>query len=513
MGSVEKIPLGDIRTSDGGFMHRMSALLQRSGFARLLGQVFEGKRDYYEVFGYDRTLDTEQMWEMYHRGGIAHRIIHAYPDAVWGRPPQLHMHVDAPTPTTPTNPIVNPEPGTPPASTPSISPPGPPPVNNWDNDWDKFARSVKLWDAIKKADILAGLGRYSIILVGTNQANMANPLRKGARITYLQPYSEYNVTISEWDRDPTSPRFGLPLYYNISPNRNRNRVNQGATVVAPVAAAFRAHYSRVWHFARGTLESSVYGIPRYAPIWNYLMDLMKVVGSSAESYWMTAYQGLHANIDAEMEMNEDDAADLSDEVDEYQHGLRRFIRTRGVEVKTLGSKVADPRGAFDVVLTLISGTTGIPKRILLGSEAGQLASSQDRNNWAERIEEERSNYAEPAVIWPILQWLNDYGVMPMDLDAVQLLWPEAFRMSPLERGQTAAQTARTAANLLKAMEPIVIKKGTPATPPTTGPEGEIISEGDPGTPDETGDPLLTREEARKLIGMSTDQHAFIESPI
>ncbi len=468
-----------VGANDAGFMRRLSGLLQRANLSGLFGQVFGGKRDYYDVFGYDRQLDSTKMWEMYYRGGIAHRIIHAYPDAVWARPPQLYVQ-DQP---------------------------------DWNTSWDKFAETIGLWQAIKKADILAGLGRYACILVGTTSGNLQSPMRKGSTITYLQPYSEQNMAISEWERDPTNPRFGMPKFYTVYPNRNRNSIDVGNSTTAPVASSFRVHASRVIHITRGSLESPVFGVPRYAPIWNYLYDLMKIVGSSAESYWMTAYQGLHVDVDSEMEMEEADAQDLSDEVDEYQHGLRRVIRTRGTTVKTLGSKVADPRGAFDVVLTLISGSTGLPKRVLLGSESGQLASSQDKGNWAERVEEERENHAEPDIIRPIMHWLKDYGIFDTpDLTLVQVLWPEAYRMSPLERGQTAAQTARTVANLAKGMEPIITKKGTPATPDIMGPDGTVVTPGDPGTPDEQGDALLTREEARKLIGLSTDQQALIEKP-
>lgn len=456
-----------------GFLRRMSNLLQRSSLASLFGQAYDGKRDYYEVFGYDRVLETRKMWEMYHRGGIAHRIIHAYPDAIWSRPPQLYIQGNA----------------------------------EWNAAWDSLVKATKLWSAIKKADVMAGLGRFSVVLVGTQGTNLASPVRKGSRITFLQPYSEENVTISGWDSDPSSERFGLPEYYTIYPNRNRNAVDTGGATVAPVSKTFKVHHSRIWHIARGSLESPVYGVPRLAPIWNYLYDLTKIVGSSAESYWMTAYQGLHINIDKDMEMEEGDAEELSNEADEYQHGLRRIIRTRGVDVKQLGSKVADPKGAFDVVVTLISGTTGIPKRIMLGSEAGQLASTQDKGNWADRIEEERGDYCEPSIIVPILEWLERYGVLPTPVESVQILWPEAYRMSPLERGQTSAQTARTASNLLKAMEPLVVKKGTPAVvDPATGIETVAA------VPDETGEALITRDEARRIIGLSTDQQALIESP-
>jgi uncharacterized protein len=456
-----------------GFLARMNQLLGRTGMSQLFGGAFGGKRDYNTVFGYPSVLSNNEIWEMYNRGGIARRVIHAYPDAIWGRPPQLYM---------PNDPV-------------------------WNKAWDLLAKKTKLWSYIGKADVLASLGRFSILLIGTTSGTLSSKLRKGSEITFLQPYSERQVSVAKWERDPTNPRYGLPVLYTVQPNNIPSTVQtREGTTTAPSLSSFQVHYSRVLHISHGTMENQVYGTPMYAPIWNYLLDLIKVVGASAESYWMTAYKGMQADVDPEMDLDEEDEADLAAEIDDYQHGLRRFIRTKGVSITDLGSKVADPRGAFEVLLTLISGTTAIPKRILLGSEAGQLASSQDKGNWAERVEEKRANYAEPEVIMQFLHWANEYGILETDLDNVQVLWPDAYRMSPLERAQQGAQTARTIANIQKGLQPVIL---VPAEVPVTGPDG-VTS---PGKPAELGEPLITHQEARKIIGLSTDQQILIESPI
>lgn len=235
---------------------------------------------------------------------------------------------------------------------------------------------------------------------------------------------------------------------------------------------------------------------------------MKVVGASSESYWRNAYQGLHADVGEDLELDPEDEAALSAELDEYEHNMRRIVRTRGVVLKALGSKVADPKGAFDVLVTLIAGTVSMPKRVLLGSEAGQLASSQDKANWAERVEEYRELHAEPNVLWPFVMWLMENKLIPTpnDVTTIRALWPDAYRMSPLERGQTAAQTARSIANIAKGMAPIVTKKGTPEV---RDGEGNIIT---PGTEDETGEALITLPEARRIIGLSTDSQVLIKRP-
>jgi hypothetical protein len=464
------------------FQLRVNNLIQRAAVAAGLGLTFDGQRDLYASFGWPRQVSLINIFNMYFRGGIAQRVVHAYPDSTWGRPPRLYL----------------------------------PENEEFNQRFARIAWDLDLWDVFRRADILAGLGRYSIILIGTNRGRMEAPIPRGGagalQITYLQPYGENNVRISAWDTDPQSPRFGLPERYTIGPVDGFNQANApmpSAPSTTPQRRSFDVHHSRVIHISHGGLEGKTYGLPRFIPVWNYLEDLIKVVGSSSESYWRTAYQGLHADVDSDMDLDEEDEANLTAEMDEYQHNLRRIIRTRGVKVQSLGSTVADPRGAFDVLVTLISGTTGVPKRILLGSEAGQLASSQDKANWAERVEEYRELHAEPNIIWPFVTWCMDNGLVPRiteGLERMRSLWPDAYRMSPLERGQQAAQTARSLANIMKGMEGPVESPGTPdVTDPTTG---QVT----PGTPEVRGQPLITREEARRIIGLSSDQQVLIESP-
>lgn len=453
-----------------GMAMRLNAIISRAQLSGMFGTAFGGKRDYYDAFAWDRTINPDNIWMMYNRGGIAKRVVDAFPDAIWGRAPQLYIQGNA----------------------------------TWNSNWDKFVRDYKLWSVFRRLDRMAALGRYSCLLIGTNKGALERPQPKGASITYLQPYAEKDMKVHTFDTNPMSPRFGRPETYTVYPQKVE-QITQGVTAVAPVRQSFVVHWSRVLHLTRDPMENDDFSIPLYAPIWNYLTDLQKVVGSSSESYWINSNPGLHADIDKEMDLDPEDEAALTAEVDEYMNNVRRFVRTRGVKVDKISGSVADPKGPFDVLLTLISGTTGIPKRILLGSEAGQLASTQDKGNWAERIEEQRSNHSEPFLVLPFMLWLKNNEVMDVDMENVQVLWPEAYRMSPLERSQQSAQVARTLANIQKGLQPIVL---TPGTPAITNIDGTVT----PGTPDVTTDPILSRDEARKLLGLSTDQNLVTETP-
>lgn len=459
-----------------GMAIRVNSMIQRMQMAGIFGTSFNGLRDLYAVFGWDRTISPDHIWQMYSRGGIAKRVITAFPEAIWGRPPQLYIK------------------GNP----------------TWNSDWDVFVENHQLWDLCKRLDIMSGLGRYACLLIGTDKGNLDSSVPKGAKITYMEPFAEKDLKILSYETNKASPRFGKPLFYQVYPAKTN--VDRPVTILdAPQRVPFKVHWSRMVHVAQNALEFEDFGEAMYIPIWNYLTDLQKVVGSSSESYWLTAFPGLHANVDKDMDLDPEDEANLSAELDEYSHSFRRFIRTRGVDVNAIGKGIADARASFEVLLTLISGTTGIPKRILLGSEAGQLASTQDKGNWAERIEERRANFCTPRIIKKVVKHLNDTGIMETDLTTMQILWPEAYRMSPLERGQQSAQIARTLANIQKGLQPIEITPAKPAVPPSVGPNGETIP-GTPEVPGTTAEPLLTRDEARKLLGLATDQNLVNEVP-
>ena len=402
-----------------------SILMQRMSMSHLLGKMFGGKRDLYDVFGYDKDLTYEKAVARYRRQDVASRIVDAPADALWSNPPKITS--DSP---------------------------------EWNSIWEDLTVNKGLWNAIGRVDRMAGLGTFSVLLIGMDQTSSletsaaissGSSLRK---VIYLQPYPYNSVEIKKLVQDSADPRYLRPELYQIKPSLvDQPTVRAGILSRGLTVAPFNVHHTRILHVAENYLTDEIFGNSRIERVWNLLDDLLKVAGGTAETFWLISNRGIQVDVDKEMELTPQDEKDLTDEVEEYIHQLRRFIRTRGVKINALGSDVPDPRNVFDMLLSLISGATGIPKRILLGSEAGQLASGQDRNNWAERIEERRTNFGAPVVIWPLIRMLTNANVLPSsDSLKITVEWPDAFKLTPLERGQTSAQKARSAVNLAKAID-------------------------------------------------------------
>lgn len=466
----------------------VQSLLLRSQWGKGLGLTFGGSRDLYDVFGYKTALSPLDYENAYNRGGIAKRIVEAPVDACWADPPMI---------------TGNPR---------------------FIKVWNDLVTRQKVFNVIERLDILAGLGQFAVLLIGYDDGKpLSQPVNKNSKnIIYLQPYGEARIAITKFEENTSSPRFGLPLIYEIEPGDNvlKSTKNISSTTIRN---KITVHYSRILHVAEGVTDNPLVGHSRLEAVYNYLDDLTKVSGGAAETYWLVANRGLHIDVDKEVDLDEDSAAALSDEVAEYQHQMRRFIRTRGVKINNLGSDTSDPRGTFEVLVNLISGTTGIPQRILLGSEAGQLASEQDRANWANRVQERISRYAGPTILMPFIEMQIQNGALPVP-NKMTVEWPDAFKLSPLERGQAAAQMARSAANVVKALTtPIAIdgsgvvevttmvEQTTPGQD-TTDATGKTIK-GKPTTtmvPQVTVKPsttLFTVEEARSIVGFG--KHAPI----
>ncbi len=366
-----------------------SSILSRLALASKLGVTFGGKRDIYSALGYNKTPTIADYWARYCRQDIAKRIVDAFPQATWQQPPRvLETEEDKET--------------------------------KFETEFKSLATRLKLWHYLDRVDKLAGIGQYAALLIGTRDGRgleqRLGKLESPDDILYLSPFIESNISINKLDSDKTSVRFGQPEEYKLKFTKN-------LTQETITLQEMNVHHSRVIHIADGMLENDIFGIPRLRNVLNLLDDLQKVVGGSAEMFWNGAFKGFQADIDKDMQLDPNDASDLSDEIDEWTHGIRRWIRTKGVDIKAFEAENVDPRGSFQTIMGLISGTTGIPQRILMGSERGQLASEQDERNWMSRVLERQKNFAEPIVLRPLVDFFINSGALTKPKE-YHIDWPD-----------------------------------------------------------------------------------------
>jgi hypothetical protein len=142
------------------------------------------------------------------------------------------------------------------------------------------------------------------------------------------------------------------------------------------------------------------------------MDLEKVVGGGAEAFWRRADRGMQLDLDPTIDVSQEQKDAMKVQLEEYEHELRRILTTRGVKINELGSDVADFKSPVDAIMALISAGTGIPQRVLMGSEQGKLAAKQDRANWDNRVTDRQSDFAGPLVLRPFIDKMIAIKALP-----------------------------------------------------------------------------------------------------
>ena len=388
-----------------------SELVGRMLFAaKLGGQQYGGDRDLYQALGYPTTLTFDDYLIKYKRQDMAKAIIDRPVKATWQGTLEL-VESENPDPTT------------------------------FEKEWVRLDRKFGLKTKLSRVDRLTGIGRYGVLLLGLNDVkkreDFAKPVTLGVkRLKYIKPLSEKSAKIDKYEVNPRSDRYGMPLIYGI----------EVADADAGSSSTIQVHHSRIIHIIDDTLESEIMGIPRLEAVYNRLMDIEKLVGGDAEMFWRGARPGYQNKLEPEYKLTPEQEATLQDQIDEFEHKLRRIINLEGMSLESLAQQIADPEHHMDIQLTCVSAVTGIPKRILSGSERGELASTQDTGEWKTYVQSRREDHAEPRILRLLVDRFIELGILPKPEDEYTVKWLDLFSISEKDRvdiGQKRAEALRS----------------------------------------------------------------------
>lgn len=370
-----------------------SMLTERLTMASRLGVSFNGKRDIYEAAGYKKALDFSDFYGAYRRQDIARRVVRAPADETWRKAPEV---LDGPAPDKARD------------------------DTEFAAAWRVLAQGAETGDKpdptrgllhyLNRVDRISGIGRYGVLYLGLRDGKSPDqPLEKGSLkgpgdLLFVGTYDEGSAQIANQVTDRQSERFTLPEYYNLSVT---NAGGEGVT-------SLRAHWTRCIHIAEDLENDDIFGTPRLEACWNRVYDLLKIMAGSGEAAWKLLDTGhiLSTKDGGKLPTRADELRDLEDQVDEFVHGLRRWLLAEGLESTGVEGTVEDPSGLVDINVALISAASGIPQRILIGSERGELASSQDERNWSNIIVTRQHNHVGPMILKPVINRLIWAGVLP-----------------------------------------------------------------------------------------------------
>lgn len=449
----------------------LGEMVYREMFARRFGMQYDGDRNIAKVGGYPREIKFEHMAALYDRDPLAGRGIDMVAETTWRRPPEV-IEVDAKgnAPREPTE---------------------------FMRAWTKTVKRLHIWNRLERADKLARLGRYSVLLIGTNAVdqNFERPLsrviapsgedgRAAMQVLYLSCYSEAHAKIASWVEDPRNERFGLPATYMI---------NLSAGAEGFKANTLNVHHSHCLHIADGVLEDDVYGRPVLRRVYNDLIDLQKIKTSAAEAYWQIVAGILQAKIDPNANIDETQLRELDKQLQDIYHDLKRTFYGQGVELQRLAGNDPQPKGASDLSIKMIAAGFETPFRVLIGNETGERASTEDMDAYYGVIAERRINFAEPVILRPLIDLFIDIGALPRpESGEYQIVWPALHEESEREVAEANKLRAEAAAALTAVggspLDLVEIDQDRNVWLRPTGERGQL-------TPDELEPPDLTSDES------------------
>lgn len=392
----------------------------------LMNRFLDPRRDTDKECGYLATsqLTATEYREMYDREPVAARVVELFPDECWSESPTVYESED-------------------PEKETEFE-------KAWDEvsknllggeeSWYKTEKGASVWEYFHRADVMSGIGHFGVILLGFDDGKALNEpveFKPGAvsrKLLFMRVFDESMVQITTYETDQNNPRFGQPVKYNVTLNDpNVNHSGIGLSI-----ATVEVHWTRIIHLADNLLSSEISGAPRQRPNWNRLMDVKKVTGGSAEMYWRGAFPGL--SIETHPQMGADitlDETSIKQQMSSYSNNLQRWLAIIGASVKSLAPQVVDPTAQIEAQIDQICIKLACPKRIFMGSERGELASSQDSRTWNRRLMFRQNLYLTPKVIVPFVNRLILVGVLPIPSEGFEVEWKDLNSLTDMEKATLA----------------------------------------------------------------------------
>lgn len=390
--------------------------LLRTQFAQLAGLQYDKARNVYKVAGYPTEYKFAEGWSRYKRQGVAKRIVDLPVNKTWRHKPEIIDLAAGEGEETEF-------------------------TKAWDELWDDF----KLGARFSQVDRMASIGEFAILLLGFTDAktdqDMARAVESPEGIAFVRGYKEKDVSIQEFETDRSNPRHGRPTLYQIdlgASNRGRKAQKLGTINV---------HWSRVIHVVEDPLDSDVFGLPRLQSCINSLIDYEKIKAGSAEATWQLAVRILHLSLPENADVDDSDLDDLEDDLLDLVQDLRRHWIAQGMDLNWLDGEAPNVESPAELAKVALAVDSGIPKRVLFGTETGERASEQDERALLGMVGERIEQYAEPTLVRGLTDMLIETGVLPEPRDGYALSWRPLFELNELQQAQVDKARAETAETL------------------------------------------------------------------
>ena len=329
----------------------------------------------YEECGLPQTdqISIELLYDLYIRNPVAGRVVELLPKESWQKYPDIYEDEDEDITTLFEQSLKD--------LSKSL---------DYETNFYESQEGNPIFEYLVRADILSGIGKYGVIFLGTDDINditisqeLPNDVYPARQLRYITVLSEKDAQISSLETDRANPRYGLPLTYNLTFSDESSSSIHDRGSVGRLSQSYNVHHSRVIHICDGITSNKYKGISRQIPVLDQLLMLDKLYPGSGMMYWRNSSPGLsletHPQLGGDVMVNR---TKVRNQMEQYMNGLQKYLMLSGMSAKTLAPNVTDPTPYIKIQIEGITIKLGVPMRIFMGSERGELASSQDADSWA-----------------------------------------------------------------------------------------------------------------------------------
>lgn len=364
--------------------------MARRNLATMFPGFFPGaKHNHYVDFGYPTVVGFDLLYSMYTRNSVAKAAVNKTVGKTWETNPLLQERArDAgqPKPETRREAL----------------------IRQWFDD-------LRFWQRLAECDRRALVGRYAgAILRIADGERFDQPVGVVGNgldgLVEIIPAWEGQLTVSQWDTVETSETYGQPTMYAFQ---------EAAVGDSKQPRSLTIHPDRVVIWSEdGTLN----GRSPLEAGYNDLMDVEKVRGGGAEGFWKnaksapileTAPGASLTEMAKSMGVKPEDVVDkMNDQVRDFQSGFDVVLMLQGMTAKPMTVTLpASPEHYFLVAAQCFAASFAIPLKILLGSQSGERASTEDAGEWARTNMGRRTNIVVPAIM-AVIRRLERFNILP-----------------------------------------------------------------------------------------------------
>ena len=382
-------------------------------YSKKLRELASSQNDYFEEFNHKKILEYSDYKQLYDRFGLAARIVEIFPDYIWSNDIT----------------VFNPDED----------------ENNPNSLKNKFKllsknSKLKLLSNLRLIDIMLGYSRFAVLFIGIKgEPSLDKEIKKELKgiddLIYFEALDESSIEFNKQDIETNtqSERYGYPKRYKIKRNNLDGTQNEEFI-----------HHSRIIHFKEKGSGDRLIGKPRLNRFYNALEDLYRTDGASNQSLYLNGRGGLL--IQAKEGACFTDEGSTQAEIDHlrlsveklYRKSNEKYIISSNFDVRPLQFPVINPKETTDNTIKLLAGALGIPTRILLGSERGELASTQDAGFFISTVKHRQRNFCEEEILHPTITRFMELGILPKS--DYEINWSDLVTIKQSERAEIVSKS-------------------------------------------------------------------------